>query len=76
MKVLSILVIAALLVAVVWLGSAVVRLENYRYANFVGLCTQFNIKDPRERIEREACLERAETRTNWASHLMYALKIL
>ncbi|MGY4325681.1 hypothetical protein ACVWWG_000095 [Bradyrhizobium sp. LB7.2] len=29
MKVLSVLAIATLLVAVVWLGSAVVRLENY-----------------------------------------------
>lgn len=76
MKVVPILTIAALLVAVVWLGTAVVRLENYHYANFVGLCTQFNIKDPRERIEREACLERTETRTNWAWHLMYGLKIL
>ncbi|MGY4459671.1 hypothetical protein ACVWYI_003631 [Bradyrhizobium sp. LB13.1] len=66
----------ALVTAVVWLGAAVVRLENYHYANFVGSCSQFNIKDTRERIEREACLERAETRTNWAWHLVYGLKIL
>ncbi|OPY98956.1 hypothetical protein A5906_30845 [Bradyrhizobium sacchari] len=76
MKALSILTTAALFRAVVWLGAAVVRLENYHYANFVGLCTQFNIKHPLERIEREACLTRTETRTNWAWHLIYGLKIL
>ncbi|QOZ69145.1 hypothetical protein SAMN05192541_109299 [Bradyrhizobium arachidis] len=75
MKVMSVVLIV-MLAAVAWFGSAVVRLENYHYANFVGLCTQFNIKDPRERIERETCLEQAETRTSWAWHLVYGLKIL
>lgn len=70
------LTISALAIAVVWLGAAVVRLENYRYANFIGSCSQFNINDPRERIEREACLERVETRTSWAWHLVYGPKIL
>ncbi|MCK1666161.1 hypothetical protein [Bradyrhizobium sp. 153] len=70
------LAIAALVISVVWLGAAVVRLENYRYANFIGACSQFNIKDARERIDREACLDSAETRANWAWHLAYGLKIL
>lgn len=76
MKFVAVLVMATLVATVVWLAAAVVRLENYHYANFLGVCSQFNIKEPRERIEREACLERAETRTSWAWHLLYGLKIL
>jgi len=68
--------IAVLLIAVVWLASAVVRLENYRYANFVGACTQFDIADPTQRIKRETCLDQAETRTSWLWHLLYGLKVL
>jgi hypothetical protein len=49
-------VIAVLAVALVVLASAVVRLENYRYANFVGSCTEFDITKPQQRIEREKCL--------------------
>jgi len=52
------IIIAVLAVALVVLASAVVRLENYRYANFVGFCTEFDIKQPVQRIEREKCLER------------------
>jgi hypothetical protein len=76
MKALALITIALLTVAVVWLGSAVVRLENYRYGNFVGLCANFAISDPQQRIKREACLESAESRTNWAWHLLYGLKVL
>ncbi|MBR1290151.1 hypothetical protein JQ568_12275 [Bradyrhizobium ottawaense] len=76
MKLMLLFAIAALVISVVWLGAAVVRLESYRYANFIGACSQFDIKDAQRRIEREACLDSAETRTNWAWHLVYGLKIL
>lgn len=33
MKLIAAITIAVLLIVVVWFGSAVVRLENYRYAN-------------------------------------------
>lgn len=76
MKLIAAITIAVLLIVVVWLGSAVVRLENYRYANFVGLCGQFNIADQTQRIKRENCLEDTNTRTSWAWHLLYGLRIL
>jgi hypothetical protein len=52
----TIAAIIVLAVAVVVLASAVVRLENHRYANFVGLCTEFDITNPRRRVERNASL--------------------
>ena len=36
MKLIPLALIAGLAIATVWLGFAVVKLENYRYANFVG----------------------------------------
>ncbi len=62
--------------AVVVLGSTVVRLENYRYANFVGFCSDYDIKNPVERINREECLNKTQTRTHWIWHLLYALRII
>lgn len=76
MKVLPIFAIVVLLIANVWLASAVARLENYRYANFLGSCTQFSATDPLQRLKRESCLEQSETRTSWAWHLLYGLKVL
>jgi hypothetical protein len=76
MKLIPLALIAGLAVATVWLGSAVVKLENYRYANFVGMCTQYNIADPIQRIQREDCLEKTQTRTHWFWHLLYGLKVL
>ncbi|WP_018405929.1 hypothetical protein [Methylocystis rosea] len=68
--------IGILFVAVVVLGSTVVRLENYRYANFVGFCSDYDIKNPVERINREECLNKMQTRTHWIGHLLYALRII
>jgi hypothetical protein len=76
MKLIALALIAGLVLATVWLGSAVVRLENYRYANFVGMCSQYNIADAIQRIQREDCLEKAKTRTNWFRHLLHGLKVL
>ena len=69
-------IIVALSIAVVLLGAAVVRLENYRYANFVGMCLEYGINDPKERIKREDCLENTQTRTHWFWHILYGLRVL
>ena len=76
MKLIALALIAVLSLATVWLGSAVVRLENYRYANFVGVCSKYNIADPIQRVQREDCLEKAQTRTHSFWHLLYGLKVL
>jgi hypothetical protein len=68
--------IAGLALVTVWLGSAVVKLKNYRHANFVGRCSQYNIADPIQRIQREDSLEKAQTRTHWFWHLLHGLKVL
>ena len=60
-------VIACLLVVVVWLSSVLVRVENERYALFIGLCKVDPIKPT------QPCNDPAETRTSFAWHLWYAL---
>jgi len=55
---------------VVWLGSALVRVENERYALEVGLC-QSNSIEPQVMFK---CLKNVETRTGWWWHIFYALK--
>jgi hypothetical protein len=57
-------------------GACVVRLENYRCANFVGMCSKYNIADPIQRIQREDCLEKTQSRTHWFGHLLHGLKVL
>ena len=76
MKLIPLVLIACLAIATVWLGSAVVKLENYRHANFVGMCSKYNIADPIQRIQREDCLDKAQSRTHWFWHLLYGLKVL
>jgi hypothetical protein len=80
---LYIALVAVLVIAVVVLTSAVVRLENYRYANFTGICetptalTESDITaKPRQRIEREKCLETTQTRTHWFWHVLYGVGLL
>ncbi|KRR26466.1 hypothetical protein CQ14_02985 [Bradyrhizobium lablabi] len=56
---------------------SVVRLENYRYADSVGMCSElFSREDVRKRVERELCLENSQTRTHWFWHILYGTKIL
>jgi hypothetical protein len=73
MRTLAVITIVALCIAVAALTRAVVRLENYRSANAVGFCAEFNIADPQQRIEREKCLDAKQTRTHWVWHIVYAL---
>ena len=53
---------------IVWLTSALVRVENQRYAMLVGLCV-----DHSSGFVDSTCLKKVETRTHWAWHLYYAL---
>jgi hypothetical protein len=69
-------VIAVLVIALMMTTSAVVRLENYHYANIVGFCSQYDITNPEQRIKRHDCLENTETRTHWFWHVLYGLKII
>jgi hypothetical protein len=68
--------IAVLAVVVVVLTTAVVRLENYRYAYVGGACTEFDITKPQQRIEREKCLDATQTRTHWYWHAWYGVGLL
>lgn len=65
--------IALLTIIVLTLIQAVTRLENYHYANQIGLCSEYNIKDPQQRIDRETCLHSKQTRNSWMQHLYAAL---
>lgn len=53
----------------VWMASALVRVENERYALQVGMCWNEQL-----RLPDLACIEKAQTRTAWYWHLFYALK--
>ena len=54
-----------------WLALAIVRLENYRYANQLGACTDSVMSVGS--TQREACLQKMETRSSWVWHLLHAL---
>ena len=64
MRIIAGALVVGLVLLTIWLGSAVVRLENYRQVNLVGMCSQYNIADPIQRIQREDCLMKARTRTH------------
>ena len=70
------LVILVLLAALVWFGSVIVRLENYRYGNSLGMCAEHGTSLVEELVARERCLNEASTRTNPLWHLGYALGLL
>lgn len=65
MKVCGITAVVSVLL-VIWLATALVRVENERYALLVGLCRQAEYVDFK-------CLKTAQTRTAWYWHLYYAL---
>ena len=77
--------IIVLALAVVVLASAVARLENYRYANFTGICERARAPDsterditagPLQRLDRDKCLEAMQTRTHWLWHIVYGVGLL
>lgn len=55
--------------AIVWLATALVRIENQRYALLLGMC-----RDGAIGLSDRSCLEAVQTRTGWWWHLFYALK--
>jgi hypothetical protein len=67
------IIIGLLLIAVVWLSSTVIRLENYRYASFLGMCPIEESQGIKSTADHYACLNLIETRTNSIWHLFYAL---
>ena len=50
MKIIAVALIIGLVLATAWLGASVVKLENYRQANLVGMCSHYNIEDPIQRV--------------------------
>lgn len=69
--------VSVLTVIVVMLGAAVVRLENYRYADSIGMCSEFLTRDdPAKRLRREECLASSQTRTHWFWHILYGARLL
>jgi len=65
-------IINVLIIVLIALVQTVVRLENYHYANVVGFCSEYNIKDPKQRIEREECQHTKQIRNIWMQHLYAA----
>ena len=61
-------IIAALALALVFVSSRLVFVENQRYALIVGKCKP----DPTN-LKWFDCLKTVETRTSWAAHLFYGL---
>ena len=66
-------VILALVAALVWFGTAIIRLERYHYASMLAMCGPI---DPLDLGKRDACLQKAETRTSPVYHLLYGLDLL
>lgn len=69
------LLLLLLLILIFWMGYRITELENFRYATFVGFCSdypdQFTVLQ-----ERYDCLNSKETRTHWGFHLLHGLGIL
>ena len=64
-------IIVLLGLALLWFGSAVIRLERYHYASMLGSCGAPNALDL---VKRDMCLHRKETRTSPLWHLVYGLR--
>jgi hypothetical protein len=65
--------IAVLIAALLWFGSAIIRLENQRYALELEMC---GVWSPERSVERSQCLDNVRTRTSPIYNLLYGLKIL
>lgn len=68
------IIIVILVIFVVLLSRSLIRLENYRYASVVGVCSEFNPNNPNQLLEWQNCLNKAQTRTHPLWHIFYALK--
>jgi hypothetical protein len=63
------LLAGVLAVLVLWMGAALVRVENERYALLIGSC-----RDPATLYVSGECLAKVQTRTAWYWHLFFALR--
>jgi hypothetical protein len=67
-------ILVAQFAAIVWLATALIRVENERYALELGICpTVATAKQPSDYFD---CVSSVETRTGPWWHLLYALRIL
>ena len=67
--------IAILLLIIIWFSTTIIRLENYHYANQVGMCDldRFEGDFLQKKILQTRCFNSVETRTSPMWHLYYAL---
>ena len=68
--------ILLLVVVVAWFASAIIRLENQRYALELGICGIDDREHPDTFRKRAECLAEVRARTNPAYNLLYGLNIL
>lgn len=70
------ILIIVLLICVFILGKTVIRLENYHYANQIGMCDirKINGNELEKEQKRRECFALVQTRTNSLWHLFYAIK--
>ena len=66
------LLILVLVGLLIWFGSAIIRLENYRYAASLGMCSAHHP----DLVKVDDCLRSKETRTHRIWHLIYGLRLL
>jgi hypothetical protein len=70
-------IIIILVIVVFIFGKTIVRLENYHYASFVGMCDLHDMSGDwllEKKINQDKCFKNVETRTSFMWHLYYALK--
>jgi hypothetical protein len=67
------LVIVVLVAALIWVTSALVRVENERYALSLGMYFQ---KDTNVLITDPTCFATVHTRIAWYWHVAYALRLV
>lgn len=65
----AMLIVVVLASMLVWVSAALVRVENQRYAMYVGVCEP-DFANP---LPFWNCLRTVQTRTAWWWHLYYAL---
>jgi hypothetical protein len=76
MRLIAIAAAVVLLGLVLFLGHAVIRLESYRYANFLGHCEKFDLRNAQQRLARENCLYTSVTPRYWFMHLLHGTRLL
>jgi hypothetical protein len=70
------LLIVVLLAALAYSVAIVAKLENYRYANSLGMCVDgYDLKNATSLVSREDCLMRTRPRTSWWWSAIYGFGI-